>query len=162
MLVVHHNQSHLGLLVMVDAVLANYNCLVRALCRERFYSRGIVYCRPVSRLEREILYCLWQSIEHLKCAECSCRTLFLVSVYAVLIQIVGFLVKESYLFSSSHALIALKKRNVDPSFFAFVFSFAAFSNSGLVFLNDNMVLFRESAPLLLSIIILILVGNTMF
>ncbi|KAJ7551182.1 hypothetical protein O6H91_06G003600 [Diphasiastrum complanatum] len=56
----------------------------------------------------------------------------------------------------------LEKKELDPSFFAFVFSFAAFSNSGLVFRNDNMVLFCESAPLLLSIIILNLVRNTMF
>ncbi|KAJ7526682.1 hypothetical protein O6H91_16G018300 [Diphasiastrum complanatum] len=87
---------------------------------------------------------------------------WVVLMFSVITQLVGFVFMEIYLLCSPTYLEALRERKVQHVFFAFSTSVGAFTNSGVFFINDNFLAFRKSAPILLCVSLQSVVGNTLF
>ncbi|CAM6098420.1 unnamed protein product [Calypogeia fissa] len=77
------------------------------------------------------------------------------------VQIIGFIMGAQLLrFPNAGEIV--KSKGINPTFYAFYTSTAAFSNSGYYLTNDSMIAFQKSSFLLILYTILPLLGNTLY
>ncbi|KAI5071140.1 hypothetical protein GOP47_0013391 [Adiantum capillus-veneris] len=88
---------------------------------------------------------------------------YVLVVYFLGLQIVGFLAIEEYLRKQCKlsAKLVEERTQASSTFFAYFSAVAAFSNSGLSLLDDSMVAFRKCNSVLLTHSALMMLGNTM-
>ncbi|KAG9449288.1 hypothetical protein H6P81_009253 [Aristolochia fimbriata] len=85
-----------------------------------------------------------------------------VLAYFLAVQLVGILSILAYVTVVPSARRVLEKKGLDRQVFSVFTAVSAFANCGFVPTNENMVVFRRNSGLLLTIIPLVLLGNTLF
>ncbi|CAI5501448.1 unnamed protein product, partial [Closterium sp. Naga37s-1] len=87
---------------------------------------------------------------------------WLVPVYMVVVQAMALLLMLVIVYVSPSVRQVVDSNGVSPLFFSVFQVVSAFTNTGLVLLNSNLVDFNTNVPLLLLLSALILLGNTLF
>eukprot|EP01018_Ginkgo_biloba_P022434 Gb_27158 [translate_table: standard] len=86
----------------------------------------------------------------------------IVVAYFLIVQIAGIVLIRSYLSILPDVAEILNRRSVNKTYFAVYNSLASFGNAGFTLLDSSMVPFRQHAFILITLSLIILLGNTMF
>ncbi|CAI6002190.1 unnamed protein product [Closterium sp. NIES-64] len=87
---------------------------------------------------------------------------WLVPVYFLVVQAVAVLLMLVLVHVSPSVRQVLDRNSVNSVFFSVFQVVSAFSNTGLMLLNSNMMDFNSNVPMLLLLSLLMLLGNTLF
>ncbi|KAM9990113.1 hypothetical protein ACTFIY_006158 [Dictyostelium cf. discoideum] len=90
------------------------------------------------------------------------KLLVIIPCYIITIYILGFISIGSYIAGSESARSIMKANGVNGWWWSLFHTFSAFNNAGLALFSDSLIQINEKYFLLITLSILIFLGNTLF